>query len=51
MFHCYTLRNIGAEEVIPAGEPTAMREFFAPDFFDHEPDPRLLRLLTYALQL
>jgi predicted ester cyclase len=27
------------EEVIPAGEPTAMREFFAPDFLDHDPLP------------
>jgi len=27
------------EEVIPAGEPSAMRECFAPDFVDHYPLP------------
>jgi steroid delta-isomerase-like uncharacterized protein len=27
------------EEVIPAGEPAAMRELFAPDFLDHDPLP------------
>jgi hypothetical protein len=27
------------EEVIPAGEPAAMRDFVAPDFLDHDPLP------------
>lgn len=27
------------EEVIPAGDPAAMRDFMAPDFLDHDPLP------------
>ena len=27
------------EEVIPAGDPTAMRDLVAPDFLDHDPLP------------